>query len=394
MQEQSGFWLSPQQTFAWRVQAAIGRPGRAVGLLSLEGKVEPTRLRSALIEVVSRHEALRTVFRRPAGMKMPLQVVLDAADIQWEHRKISGVSRIEQQREIEKVFEAEQSFEGNSESGPVLRVFFLDLGHERSSLLLSLSMLCADERSLQVLMNELAAIYRGSQHELTEAFRYLQFAQWQADLLESGEDDARQGREFWTRQIGNPLPPPTLPLEKKSSDTHFRPQLIAVPVSKQSAALVLSHSEPRSSLFAAWQSLLYRASGQSAFTTGFFAENREYEELQNAVGCFGRTLPLAVRIESTFTFADVLRRTEDEIRDAIAVQEYFVPEAIGLDGELTSFAFDDLSAREDAAGVHFTLERVQVVSERFKLRLHAVRRGAELRLEFHYDAARFERSAV
>jgi len=35
-----------------------------------------------------------------------------------------------------------------------------------------------------------------------------------------------------------------------------------------------------------------------------------------------------------------------------------------------------------------------VVSERFKLRLNVVRRGAELALQFDYDAARFERSAV
>jgi amino acid adenylation domain-containing protein len=34
------------------------------------------------------------------------------------------------------------------------------------------------------------------------------------------------------------------------------------------------------------------------------------------------------------------------------------------------------------------------VSERFKLRLQVVRRGTELMLEFHYDAARFDRSAV
>ena len=394
MQEQSGFWLSPQQKFAWRVQEAIGRHTRAVGLLSLEGKVEATRLRSALIEVVSRHEALRTVFRRPAGMKMPLQVVLDAAGIEWEHRKLSGVSPTEQQQEIEKLFEAERNFEGNSESGPVLRAFFADLGHERSVLLLSLSTLCADARSLQVLMNDLAAIYHGSQNDLPEAFRYLQFAQWQADLLESGEDDAKQGREFWTKLIANSLSAPASPSEKKDSDTQFQPRLIAVAVSKELEALVLSHSEPRSALFAAWQSLLCRLSRQNSFTTGFFAENREYEELQNAVGCFGRTLPLAVRVEITFSFADVLRRTEDAVRDAIGVQEYFAPEAIGLDGELTSFAYDDLGAGEDAAGVRFTLERVQVVSERFKLRLHVVRRGSELRLEFHYDAARFERSAV
>ena len=394
MQDQSGFWLSPQQKFAWRVEEAIGRPARTLGLISLDGNVEPARLRSAVDEVVSRHEALRTVFRRPAGMKMPLQMVLDAAQFDWEHRKISGLSPNEQQREIDSFFEAEQGFDGDSECAPGLRASLLELDHRRSVLLLSLSTLCADARSLQVLMNEAAAFYRGLQNDLPEAFRYVQFAQWQSDLLESDELDAKQGREFWTTQIANSLSASNLPSEKNPSGAPFQPQLLVVPVSTGLAGLVLSHFEPRSALLDGWQSLLYRFSGQNMLMTGFFADNREYEELQASIGCFGRTLPIVAGFESTFTFADVLRRTEDAVREAIARQEYFAPEAIGLDGELINFGYQDFSVTEDAGGVRFSLERVQVVSERFKLRLNVVRRGAELRLEFHYDAARFERGAV
>ncbi len=394
MQDQSGFWLSPQQKFAWRVEEAIGRPARTLGLISLDGNVEPARLRSAVAEVVSRHEALRTVFRRPAGLKMPLQMVLDAAQIDWEHREISGLSPNEQQREIDSFFEAEQGFDDDSECAPGLRASLLELDHRRSVLLLSLSTLCADARSLQVLMNEAAAFYRGLQNDLPEAFRYVQFAQWQSDLLESDELDAKQGREFWTTQIANSLSASNLPSEKNPSGAPFQPQLLAVPVSTGLAGLVLSHFEPRSALLAGWQSLLYRFSGQNMLMTGFFADNREYEELQASIGCFGRTLPIVAGFESTFTFADVLRRTEDAVREAIARQEYFAPEAIGLDGELINFGYQDFSVTEDAGGVRFSLERVQVVSERFKLRLNVVRRGAELRLEFHYDAARFERGAV
>src|SRR5206468_11549888 len=59
-----------------------------------------------------------------------------------------------------------------------------------------------------------------------------------------------------------------------------------------------------------------------------------------------------------------------------------------------SSAYYDLGAKQAFDGVGFTLERVHVVSERYKLRLVAVRRGPELELEFHYDASRFERSAI
>ena len=32
MQEQAGFWLSPQQKFAWRVQEALGHSARTIGV--------------------------------------------------------------------------------------------------------------------------------------------------------------------------------------------------------------------------------------------------------------------------------------------------------------------------------------------------------------------------
>src|SRR5256885_17244203 len=109
MQEQAGFWLSPQQKFAWRVQEALGHSTRIVGRVAIEGKVEADRLRSALIEIVSRHEALRTIFQRPAGMKMPLQVVLDTAEIQWELAECRVSDSAEQEQRIEKLLHTESA---------------------------------------------------------------------------------------------------------------------------------------------------------------------------------------------------------------------------------------------------------------------------------------------
>src|SRR5262249_48241961 len=156
---------------------------------------------------------------------------------------------------------------------------------------------------------------------------------------------------------------------------------------------ILSSDSP-SVLLSAWEALLARLSGQSAFSVGFQANGREYEELANAVGCFARILPLAAQVDNNLQFAETLGQTEQVTRDAVGVQEYFPPEAIGTNGNVVAFAYQDFGAKQDFAGVGFTLERVHVISEPYKLRLVAVRRGSELELEFHYDAARFERSAV
>ena len=61
------FQLSPQQENLW----ASGREpaiGNAVSLVLLEGLRDAHRLHTAVQEIVARHEALRTVFRRATGM--------------------------------------------------------------------------------------------------------------------------------------------------------------------------------------------------------------------------------------------------------------------------------------------------------------------------------------
>jgi amino acid adenylation domain-containing protein len=395
MQEQAsaGFWLSPQQKFAWRLQQeALHKPLRAVCLISMAGPVDAGRLQECLQEMVSRHEILRTVFRRQTGMKVPFQVVLESARVDWERADLSAVSPAERQSKLDALFAVEQSREFNLESGPVLRAVFVALPNNESALILSVPSLCADARSLEILTGELGNLYSEQRDQLPEPFRYVQFAQWQADLIESDEADAKQGREFWAARAAVVFP--ALPFEKNSKQAEFQPESVAAKVSDKLAAAILGRADSSLVLLTALECLLYRLSGQTAFSVGFSSDSREYEELENAIGGLGRTFPLRVRIESDFSFSDVLRQTSNDLQGSVAVQEYFSPEAIGLDGELISFAYRDLGGKQSFSGVTFSLEQARVVSERFKLRLSVVRRESALELEFEYDAARMERSAV
>ena len=216
MQEQAsaGFWLSPQQKFAWRLQQeALGKSARAVYLISMEGQVDAGRVQECLREMVSRHEILRTVFRRQTGMKVPFQVVLETAAVDWEVADLSAVSLPERKSKLDALFGAEQNRELNIEAGPALRALFITLGQNQFALILSLPSLCADARSLEILTRELGMLCSGQRDKLAEPFRYVQFAQWQADLIESEEADAKQGREFW--DVRPALMAPALPLEKR-----------------------------------------------------------------------------------------------------------------------------------------------------------------------------------
>src|SRR5450755_3914957 len=151
MQEQAsaGFWLSPQQKLAWRLQQeGLRQPARAVCLISMEGQVGAGRIQECLREMISRHEILRTVFRRQTGMKVPFQVVLETAGVDWEQADFSAIATTERQSRLDALFAAEQKREFNLEAGPVLRAVFVTLAENVSALILSVPSLCADAQSL------------------------------------------------------------------------------------------------------------------------------------------------------------------------------------------------------------------------------------------------------
>ncbi len=396
MQEQAaGFWLSPQQQFAWKLeQETLHATSRAACLISLTGAVNPSLVRDALREVVSRHEILRTVFHRQTGIKVPFQFVREDTEIDWAETDCSGLAPLERQADIEKRWEEEQNHAHSFSQGPTLRAVLIKQAPDRFAMIVSVPSLCADTRSLVLLNRELQLIYSEQRHELAEPFRYVQFAQWQADLLESIEPEAEQARSFWNRQRENSLASPALPTKAASNDAVFEPRLVRISARKDIAGAALRHGESSTVLVSAWESLLSRLSGQSAFSIGYFAASREYEELENAIGCFGRTLPISARVENDFRFSDVLRQADAAVREATNAQEYLAAEAVGQDGDLASFSYCDLGGAEERGGMRWELERIGVVSERSKLRLGVVRREAELELEFHYDANRLERRAV
>ena len=89
---------------------------------------------------------------------------------------------------------------------------------QQSALFLSLPALCADSLSLAILIRELGGLYSGKQLMPVGDLRYVQFAQWQDDLLQAQEDAAVEGRAFWKPNALPDASELSLPFEVKSLD--------------------------------------------------------------------------------------------------------------------------------------------------------------------------------
>src|SRR6185436_6301370 len=115
-----GYRLSPQQKRLWTIQAG-NDVYRAKCRLHLEGVLQPEPLKAALLEVINRHEILRTTLRRVPGIKVPLQVVTEAGQLAWETLDLRDQPVVEREALLASHFQEIGRASFDYEQGPLLR---------------------------------------------------------------------------------------------------------------------------------------------------------------------------------------------------------------------------------------------------------------------------------
>jgi amino acid adenylation domain-containing protein len=393
-----GFLLSPQQRRLWQLAEAGGSlPFRTLFRVTIEGDLDREGLAAALASIVARHEILRTRFQYLPGFALPLQVIGEVDHAETGFRleagpDLGGLTAEEREAALEGLWRQETAAVFDPETGPRLRASLTRLGEGRHALLVGLPALCADAGTVPVLVAELAAAYGADGRILPEEERlqYVQFSEWQNDLLQAEEGEV--ARAFWRAQEAAPPPPLALPFqnpvaERGAFEVRTQPVAIAPAVSAAVEALAEARgTTPAVVLFAAWRALLARLGGQEDLLVGYVSDGRKYEELDGIPGLFARCLPLRGRVEAHRPFADLLEPAGAAVEEAVKWQEGLEPEAPFVPA---AFVFEDVSRSFTTAGVTLTVDRFSSCIDRFQLRLSCRRDAAGLRAELDFDPQAF-----
>ncbi|MCP4663748.1 MAG: hypothetical protein GY856_50840, partial [bacterium] len=146
--------------------------------LRLSGHLDPAALARALHEIVRRHEVLRTRVETVEGK--PVQVIRPPAAVPLPLLDLSGLSEPHRQAEARRRTRAEARRPFDLTRGPVLRCRLLRSTPEEHTLLVTVHHNAFDEGSLEVFLQELAALYPASSAGLPEPpLQYADFAAWQ-----------------------------------------------------------------------------------------------------------------------------------------------------------------------------------------------------------------------
>lgn len=284
----------------------------------LKGQLDPDALERTLNEIVRRHESLRTVFREQQGVAV--QFIQPEQRIALPLLSLAGFAEADQKMEVERlaVVEARKAFD--LARGPLLRTRLLRLGPEDHVMLFTLHHIISDGWSTGILMREAKAIYaaytENQESPLPElTLQYADYAVWQRGWLKG--DVVERHLAYWKVQLDQMPPFLELPGDRpRPRELSYRGTTLNVSLSEglTEELRVLSQREGVTLymvLLAAFQTLLYRYTGQTDIVVGSPIANRQNTEIESLIGFFVNTLVLRVDLSGDPSFTELLERVQE-----------------------------------------------------------------------------------
>ncbi|NET37230.1 MAG: amino acid adenylation domain-containing protein [Cyanothece sp. SIO1E1] len=403
-----GYRISPQQARLWALQQSDSIPYRAQVGLKIKGDLQIHVLKVALQQVVNRHESLRTTFHRQPGISLPIQIIAATYQPSWQQIDLRDLAPQPQRDQIKHLLQLEKQYPLNFEHGPLLRALLLALTPQHHLLFITLPALCSDRQSLNNIAQDIGQIYVAclqpesySGSHQTEVTQYLQFSEWQHELL-ADEADAAAGITYWQQQKFDTQPALKLPFATKlSAETPFQPDVYALYLDAsqvgQLEAIAQHHKSSLANvLLTSWIILLWRIIQQSTLILNIVVNNRDYEELEETVGLLAKWLPLQFKLQPDFTFNDVLNQVTATLQTTQQQQEYYhwqspsnpsVPNVIDAP---ISFEFITWPEVLITSATSFSVNHQYSCSDRYQLNLTCSHHAHQLVAELHYNTHLFQ----
>ncbi|MGY2376657.1 non-ribosomal peptide synthetase [Pseudomonas sp. SDO524_S393] len=385
------------------------------GALRLRGALDEDAVRSSFQHLIQRHEALRTRFYERDGQAF--QRVDATAEFNLQVIDLSDLPAAEREARAQQLREDEARTQFDLEKGPLLWVTLVRLDDEEHQLLVTLHHIIADGWSLNILIDEFSQLYaattQGQTLELPPlALQYADYGSWQRQWLAEGEGQRQLA--YWKAQLGDEHPTLSLATDHPRSAQHRRSaerHTVRLGASLSEAirqTAQANESTPFMLLLAAFQSLLYRYSGQRDIRIGVPNANRPRQETQGLVGFFINTLVLRAELDGRLPFTELLTATRQAALGAQAHQDLPFEQLLeafpqareqGLFQVMFNHQQRDLSALRRLPGMLADELPWHSREAKFDLQLHTEEdRNGRLSLSFDYadelfDSATIERLA-
>lgn len=294
----------------------------------IHGALDSGLLQQALDAVVDRHEALRTTFIALDGR--PMQVIAEKQAVALSIVDLRAWPEASREAEIQRQLAATTQSPFDLTRDVLLRALLVRVQDEDYVLLLVTHHIASDGWSTGLLWQDIAAFYTAFATGDAVALpplpiQYADYALWQHQWLQGERLDAQLA--YWKQQLTGAPTLLELPTDRPRSaiqtwnGTRYSwvfPSALASDLARLSrqAGVTLFMT-----LLAAFQTLLYRYTGQEDIVVGAPIAGRMRKETEHVIGFFVNTLALRTHFAGNPTFRELLGRVREMTLGAYAHQE-------------------------------------------------------------------------
>lgn len=419
-EEQQLFPLSFMQQRYWLIdQLNPGTPLYNIFFASrVTGNLDVEALTRCLQEIVRRHEPLRSVFFKVDGI--PMQRVCPPSSFSLPIIDLRSLSEEEREQEEQRLLQQDPLSSFDIRQELLLRATLIRSADNMFILMINMHHVACDGWSIDVLREELGALYeaysQGRPSPLPELpVRYVDYVLWQRRRLQGAL--LEQQLSYWRRQLANLPGPLHLPTDRpRSARQTFNggSYAFALPPALYHALEELAQNEGVTLfmlLFAVFQVLLCRLSGQEDILVGTPIANRTQADLEKLIGCFVNTIVFRVDMEGNPSFRTLLQRVRTMALGAYSHQDVSFEQVLHIvrpdrDGAYAysplfqvMFHFDNIVLRTER-NIDLDIEGLaqRNVAAKFDLSLRVrVAEGNEgmtLKGGFYYNADLFDATTI
>ena len=373
-------------------------------LLRLTGNLDHQALNQAINEVIKRHDILRTTFHKEEG-KPPVQIVAPAQTLTLATIQLQHLPSEAQAAEVQKIaqFEAEKTFD--LRTGPLIRGTLLQLNPHEFRLLLNMHHIVSDGWSMNILIQEIAALYESFVRKRPSSLpplpiQYADFAHWQRSTLH--ENILNQQLSYWQEHLKDAPPLLEIPTDRirPPSQTFVGERDHRILPKQLATALKRISLQEETTLFifllSAFKILLYRYTDQTDLVIGSPIAGRNQRQTEPLIGFFINSLALRTDLSGNPTFRELLKRVRTTALNAYAHQDIpfeRVLEALPIERSLSYtplfqvfFNFPDVSQDN----IELTDLIVEILpppetGTKFDLTVYVTEQNEEIKLELVYN---------
>ncbi|WP_232000686.1 condensation domain-containing protein, partial [Mycobacterium kyorinense] len=284
--------------------------------LRLCGGLDSAALGAALVDVVCRHESLRTVFGAVGGAPEQVVVACERADVGWQVVDATGWSASRVQDAVDAV--AQRPFDLSVEIP--LRARLLRVGDEEHVLVAVVHHIAADGWSIAPLVRDLGVAYAsrcaGQAPGWAELpVQYVDYTLWQRAVLgdfDDGESLIAEQLGYWQDVLAGMPERLVLPTDRPYpavADSRGASVAVQWPAGLQQQVSRVAREHNATSFMvvqAALAVLLAKLSASSDVAVGFAVAGRGDPALDELVGFFVNTLVLRVDVAGDPSVAELL----------------------------------------------------------------------------------------